>query len=184
MTKTLTKSKLSIKTMSVSAMMAAVICVLAPIAIPVPTAAASVTLATFAVYLAAGALSPLQSFLSVVLYILLGFAGLPVFSGFTGGAGVIAGPTGGYIIGYIFCVLGAGLLIAKFPGKFYIYPIALIIGTALCYICGTIWFVHLTGKGLAAALSMCVIPFIPLDIIKIIIAAPVGFRLRKTLAQF
>ena len=98
------KSKLSIKTMAVSAMMAAVICVLAPISIPVPTAAASVTLATFAVYLATSALSPLQSFLSVMIYILLGCAGLPVFSNFTGGAGVIAGPTGGYYRLHLLCL--------------------------------------------------------------------------------
>ena len=91
-------------------MTAAVICVLAPISIPVPTAAASVTLATFAVYLATSALSPLQSFLSVMIYILLGCAGLPVFSNFTGGAGVIAGPTGGYIIGYICCALAIVLI--------------------------------------------------------------------------
>lgn len=177
------QSKLSIKTMAVSAMMAAVICVLAPISIPVPTAAASVTLATFAVYLATAALPPFQSFLSVLIYILLGCAGLPVFSNFTGGAGVIAGPTGGYIIGYICCALGGGLLINKFGHKFFIYPAALILGTVLCYLCGTVWFVCLTGKGLAAALTMCVIPFIPLDIIKIVIAAPVGFRMRKALSQ-
>lgn len=177
------KSKLSIKTMTVSAMMAAVICVLAPISIPVPTAAASVTLATFAVYLATAALTPLQSLLSIMLYILLGCAGLPVFSNFTGGAGVIAGPTGGYIVGYICCALGAGWLIQRFQDKFFVYPAALILGTALCYLCGTIWFVFLTGKGLAAALTMCVLPFIPLDIIKIIIAAPIGFRLRKALTQ-
>ena len=177
------KSKLSIKTMAVSAMMAAVICVLAPISIPVPTAAASVTLATFAIYLATSALSPLQSFLSVMIYILLGCAGLPVFSNFTGGAGVIAGPTGGYIIGYICCALAGGLLIQKFSNKFFVYPLALVLGTALCYVCGTLWFISLTGKGLAAALTMCVIPFIPLDIIKIVVAAPVGFRLRKALGQ-
>ena len=76
----------------------------------------------------------------------------------------------------------AGLIINRFTRRFFMYPVALIIGTFLCYTCGTIWFVIMTGNGLAAALVMCVLPFIPADIVKIIVAAAAGFRLRKLLS--
>ena len=181
-TKKARKGRLTLKNMVLSAMMAAVLCVLAPLAIPVPAAATQITLATFAVYLSATSLTTFQSVSSVFIYILLGAVGLPVFAGFSGGVGAIAGPTGGYIIGYLFCAAAAGLIINRFTRRFFMYPVALIIGTFLCYTCGTIWFVIMTGNGLAAALVMCVLPFIPADIVKIIVAAAAGFRLRKLLS--
>lgn len=175
---------LSIKNMTAAAMMAAVLCVLSPISIPVPGAVTSITMATFAVYLASAALPVSQSLLSILVYIILGCIGLPVFSNYSGGIGVIAGPTGGYIAGYILCAVTTGLIIGTFPNRFFIYPAAIAAGAFLCYACGTAWFIFLTGKGLAAALSMCVIPYIPFDIVKIAAASALSFRLRRLFSVY
>lgn len=175
---------LSLKNMAAAAMMAAVLCVLSPISIPIPGAVTSITLATFAVYLTSAALPLSQSILSILIYILIGAVGLPVFANYSGGIGVIAGPTGGYIIGYIVCAAATGLIIGRFPKRFFVYPAAIVVGAVLCYTCGTVWFVFLTGKGLAAALSMCVIPYIPFDIVKIAAASALAFRLRRLLSVY
>ena len=76
---------------------------------------------------------------SYVLYLLLGTVGLPVFSGFTGGVGKLLGPTGGYLIGFIFLAAIAGFFVEKFPAKIYMHVVGMIIGMAICYIFGTAW---------------------------------------------
>ena len=84
------------------ALMTAVICVISPFAIAIPVSPVPISLATFAIYLTVIILGWEDGTISVLVYVLLGFAGAPVFTGFTGGAGKVLGPTGGYIIGYIF----------------------------------------------------------------------------------
>ena len=86
------------------AMMAAVLCILAPISIPIPVSSVALTLATFALYLMAYILNPRQAFAAVGLYLLLGAMGLPVFSGYIAGVSRFAAPGGGYLIGYLFLV--------------------------------------------------------------------------------
>lgn len=154
--------------------------------ITVPAAAGQIpfTLQTFAVFVTAGLLGAKRASVSVVIYILLGMAGIPVFSGFTGGLGVIIGPTGGYIIGFIFTtiIIGVGMQTAKKKRKairIAISSASMILGDAVCFLVGTIWFMVLTNTNITGALTLCVIPFIIPDIIKIIAASIVVDRLKK-----
>ena len=116
-----------------------------------------------------------------MIYILLGAAGVPVFSGFKGGIGVLAGPTGGYIAGFIFSAL-LYRLITGFKGKQEKPNVfAAFAGLAVCYLCGTLRFISLTSKTASAALSVCVLPFIPFDIIKILLAKLLSLRISKAI---
>lgn len=170
----------SIKAMSMTAMMAAVICVLSPMSIPIgPVPLSLSTMATFlALYLLGWKLGTV----SCAVYILIGLLGIPVFTGFSGGPGKILGPTGGYIIGYIPMALIAGLGIDRSNSRIVQFA-AMILGSAVCYIFGTVWFCILMDFTIAAALSTCVFPFIPGDIAKIIIVLTIGPMLRNRLQR-
>ncbi len=155
---------------------AAIICICAPFSIPI--GAVPLSLSTFAIYLAAIVLGAKKGTYAVIIYILLGIIGLPVFSGFQGGIGKVLGVTGGYIIGYIPCVFIAGAVIEKYADKKVAYVAALILGTLVLFVFGTIWFMVQSGNSLAYSLSACVLPFIPGDAIKIAVAVVVGYKLR------
>ncbi|MGI6269665.1 MAG: biotin transporter BioY [Candidatus Howiella sp.] len=173
--------KLTLKEITATALMTALLCVAAPFTIP--TGIIPISLASFVVYLAAAILGAKKGVLCVLLYILLGAAGLPVFSGFAGGLGKIAGPTGGYIVGYIFCALIVGLISDRWGTRLWVYPAAMAAGTAVLYAFGTVWFMAQSGSGLAASLALCVVPFLVGDIVKIIVASGAGFTLRRRVAD-
>ncbi len=150
--------------------------------VTVPTAI-PFTLQTLALFLALGVLGGKRGTLTIVCYIFLGIIGLPVFSGFRGGIGVIFGTTGGYIVGFIF----TGLLywgIEKLFGKSYLVTvISMLLGAAVYFAFGTAWFmvVYLknTGPiGLGSVLTTCVVPFIIPDLIKISLASIVSYKLK------
>ena len=162
---------------------AAIIAVCSQISIP---AAVPFTLQTFAVFVGAGLFGAKRGTLSVVIYILLGAVGVPVFSGFRGGISALFGATGGYITGFIFTALIVGTVSDKFSRNPLPLVISMLLGLAACYIFGTMWFMIIytrnTGAiGLSAVLSMCVVPFIIPDIIKITCAALVCGRVGKHL---
>ncbi len=159
------------------ALVTAVICVLSPFSIPIGPVPISLSL--FAIYIGLYAIGWKWGTVSILIYILLGLVGVPVFSNFSSGPAKLFGPTGGYIIGYIFVGIIGGLCIDKFK-QFYIHAIGLVIAVAVCYAFGTAWFlVVMPDYDLVKALSVCVIPFIPADIIKIVCAVLVGPVLRK-----
>ena len=164
--------------MAVTALMTAVTCILAPLSIPIGPVPISLT--NFAIYLSLYLLDWKKGTISYILYLLLGLVGLPVFSGFTGGIGKLAGPTGGYIIGFIPMAIIAGIVIDKFSQR-WIQILGMIVGTAICYAFGTVWFCFQSGYTVAAALAVCVIPFIPADLIKIVIVTIIGPMIRKRL---
>ena len=123
---------------------------------------------------------------SVLVFILLGTVGAPVFSGFKGGLGVILGTTGGYIVGFIFMALVYIAAEKLFGSGSFVKLMALIVGLAVCYAFGTAWFMVVYTKntgsvGLGTALMWCVVPFILPDIAKLLLAwslsAAVGKRL-------
>ena len=143
-----------------------------------------VTLQTFAVFTAAGLLGMKRGTLTVLIYILLGAIGVPVFAGFTGGVGILFGLTGGYIIGFVFSALVVGFITKHFGKKMPVLVLAMIAGLLVCYIFGTAWFMFVYTKntgavGLFTVLSWCVIPFIIPDAIKIALAAIVVNRVSK-----
>ena len=118
-----------------------------------------------------------------MLYLLIGMVGLPVFSGFIGGAQKLVGPTGGFLIGYIPCALVIGLVIDRFETKKWLYPVSMVLGTAVLYACGTVWIMISLKYTLAAALVACVVPFLIGDAVKIILASVITPILRKVLKK-
>lgn len=162
-----------------SALFAALSAVLSQIVIPlwpVP-----VNLATLSVYLAGALLGPVYGPVSQLVYALLGAIGLPVFSMLRGGPGVLTGPTGGYIIGYIISALVIGLIVSGKQKSTRIVLVALLLGTVVCYIFGTVWFMLSTTTSLARALMICVVPFLPGDALKITAVLPLIKRLKPVL---
>lgn len=167
--------------MAVTALMTAVTCILAPLSIPIGPVPISFT--NLAIYLSLYLIGWKMGTISLIVYIFIGMAGLPVFSGFSGGLGKLLGPTGGYIIGFIPMAIIAGLAIEKFNSR-VIQFLGMVVGTVIAYVLGTAWFCVVMDSNIISALSLCVFPFIPGDIAKMIIAMSIGSVLRKRLAVF
>lgn len=165
--------------MTLTALFAALMCVVAPFSIPVGPV--PVSLASLTAYLAGGVLGSGGGALAVFLYVLLGAAGLPVFAGWSGGLGAVVGLTGGYIVGFIPCAACAGIGAGK--GRALTGVVGMLLGTAVLYAVGTAWFLYQTGSSLTAALAGCVLPFLPGDALKILAAALLAPKLRAALAQ-
>lgn len=184
---TVSRSHARLKSMVFVALMAAFLCIFSPISIPLPLV--PITLQTFAVFLASALLGWKRGTVAVLIYLLLGLIGLPVFSGWTGGFSSFATPSSGYIIGFVFTALLTGFLIDRFPNRLWMYPVAMIAGLAVCYLFGTIWFLVYMNVWMATpytlwqALLVCVIPFLVGDAVKIAAAAALSYPLRKQLAR-
>lgn len=146
--------------------------------ITIPLSPVPFTLQTFAVFAALALLGGRRGTVTILLYLCLGLVGLPVFSGFTGGAGTLLGATGGYLLGF----LGTGLvywgLTARLGETLPVKTAGLLLGMAVYYIFGTAWFLYVYTQPttLATALMMCVVPFIPVDLIKLALALAVSRR--------
>jgi len=166
--------------LTVTALMTAVTCVLAPMSVPIGPVPISLT--NLAIYFALYLLGWKMGTVSYIVYLIIGIVGVPVFSGFTGGFAKLLGPTGGYIIGFIPMAIIAGLAIEK-SGSRILHFIAMVVGTAVCYAFGTAWFCVVMKSDVAAALGMCVFPFIPGDIAKIVIAMVAGPILKKRIQK-
>ena len=164
-----------VKSICLVGVFTALMCVLSPLSIPLDPV--SITLATLVIYIIGATFDYKIAVLPVVLYLLLGMAGLPVFSKFQGGIQVLFGPTGGYLFGYIACVFLISLLISNFPNKKWLYLIAMIIGTIVLYAFGMLWFVLYLKYDIYKALLVCVVPFLPGDTFKIAVACLIGIRL-------
>ena len=175
------EKKLTTYQMAVTALMAAVMCVLGPLTVPI--GAVPISLANFVICLTAWLLGPKFGTLSVAVYLCIGLIGVPVFSGYGAGLAKLAGPTGGYLVGYLLLALIGGLFIEKSNGNPVVSGIGLVLGDAACYVLGTAWFVFQMQCELGYALSVCVYPFIALDLAKIVVSCVVGALLRKRLAQ-
>lgn len=145
------------------------------------------TLQTFAVFLAVSILGGKRGTLSVVVYVLLGAIGVPVFGEFTGGIDIILRNTGGYIIGFIFSALIMWLMEKLLGRKLWAQGISMVLGLLVCYAFGTAWFMFVymrdTGViGLSTVLGWCVIPFIIPDAVKIALALTLSNVLKKPLS--
>ena len=161
------------------ALFAALIAVFSQIQIPMTPV--PISLATFSVMMCGLLLGWKWGGITVAVYILLGAVGAPVFAGFKSGAAALMGPTGGYIIGYLPYAMLSGLAIGAWQEKFGGRCALLILGTIVCYALGTGWFIIQSGRSLADSLSLCVLPFLPGDAVKIALAAYLAPRLRKAI---
>lgn len=151
--------------------------------ISIPTAI-PFTMQTFAVFLTFNYLGGKSGIISVVVYLLLGLIGLPVYANGTSGAGMLFGSTGGYMIGWIFSGLTMWILEHTLGNRPWAQVVSMIVGLIVCYTLGTAWYMTVytsnTGTiGVWTALSWCVLPFIIPDILKLGLALLVGKRLRQ-----
>ena len=168
-----------VRMITTTALMAAVICVLGPLSIPIGPVPVSLT--NFAIYIIMYVLDLKRGTVAYCIYMLMGLIGLPVFSGFTGGPGKLFGPTGGYIIGFLPMAIVIGIVFKKYWNNKLISIIAMEVATWIPYILGTVWLSIQAGMTFKAALAAGVLPFIVLDLIKIVIAAFAGPVLRTSI---
>ena len=181
------KPKITTYRLCTCALMTAVMCILAPISIPIGPI--PISLSTLVVFLSVFLLGTKWSAISCLIYLVLGAVGLPVFSGYTGGIGKLLGPTGGYIIGFVFTAIIAGMFLSyadkHFTGKkgvFFAF-FGMLVALIATYAFGTIWFTIWSGTTFGYALTVCVLPFIPVDIIKLVIATILGRAVRSRLMK-
>lgn len=165
------------KNLAVTALFAALMAVVSPWCIPI--GAVPVSLATFMLYLAGGMLGWKRGMIAAAVYLLLGAVGLPVFAGFAGGMQHLLGVTGGFLWGYLPCAFCVGIFSHRSRSVLFLAA-GMIVGTVLLYVGGTTYFCILTKTDFAAAFAICVLPFLPGDALKIVGAAFLCDRLRKT----
>ncbi|EKQ56602.1 MULTISPECIES: biotin transporter BioY [unclassified Clostridium] len=172
-------TKMNTRQLTLIGVMTAVICVLGPLSLPIGLVPISLT--NLAIYFAIYILGKKQGTISYMVYLLIGLIGLPVFSGFSGGFPKLAGPTGGYLIGFAFMAFISGLFIDKFTDKIYMCFLGMVLGTVVTYLFGTAWLSYVAHIPFNKALAAGVLPFIPGDLIKMVIAALIGPQIRKRL---
>lgn len=169
------------KEMVLTAMLTAVMAVCSWISVP---AEIPFTLQTFAVFCAVGLLGGRNGLFSILVYILLGAIGIPVFAGPSGGIGIILGNTGGYIVGFVFIALICWLTEKLFGSGLIVRIISMLIGLAVMYAFGTAWYIFLYTKNtgdvsLIQVMKWCVTPFVIPDLIKLALAVVLTDRIKK-----
>ena len=172
-----TPKKMSVKTIAVIGVLTAVTCILAPLSIPIGDVPISLT--NLVIYFGLYILGTRRETVSYIVYLLIGLVGVPVFSGFTAGVGKLAGPTGGYLVGFILMALIVGFFVDHFPGKVALHIVGMVLGLAICYIFGTVWLAGQLNMTFVAGLGVGVIPYLPGDAVKIIFTALIGPKLRR-----
>lgn len=171
--------KINTRQLTLIGVMTAIICILGPLSLPIGIVPISLT--NLAIYFAVYVLGQKKATLSYIVYLFIGLVGLPVFSGFSGGFSKLFGPTGGYLIGFIFMAFISGIFIDKFSNKIYMCFLGMILGTIVTYAFGTAWLAYQLNLPFNAALSVGVLPFIPGDIVKMVIASLIGPQIKKRL---
>ncbi len=176
---------LKTKNMILCGVFAAIMCVVGGMSIVLPFTPVPITLGSMAVMLTGAVLGSKYGTISTAVYLLLGAVGVPVFAGYEGGFAKFAGPTGGYLVGFLLTAFVTGLIIEKMNtnNKLWIEMVAMTVGVFFCYVLGTAWFMITTGSGLAAALISCVIPFLPGAVLKIVAASLLSTKLRPMLEK-
>ena len=165
--------------MTKMALMVAMNCVSAYIIIPLPFSLSPLALQTLIVNLTGYVLNAKQAFMTMLVYLLVGLAGVPVFTGGSAGPGKLFGPTGGYIIGFLF----TAVFLAYFRGEKYSFKryalLGCVIGIPLIYVFGVVQLKLITGMGWDKAIMTGALPFIPLDIVKCLAAAVIAGPIKR-----
>ena len=175
--------KLNTSTLTLIALMTALLCLIGPWALTLPFSPIPFSLCTLGIYFASLLLGWKAGTISVLLYLLLGLVGLPVFTGFMGGPAKLLGPTGGYLIGYLFMALICGFFKEHFSRKRPTLILGMLISTCICYAFGSIWMALQLSLSFPDAMLIGVLPYLPLDCIKIFVAATVTPLMYKQLSR-
>lgn len=173
--------KSTVFNMTSCALMAALMCVLCPVSVPIGPI--PISLSILVILLTVYVLGTWRALVSYTVYLLLGAVGMPVFSGFQGGLAKLAGPTGGYLAGFWLMILVAGIIMEKGKRNLLVTILGMLVGVAIDYAVGTVWFVFQTESTVVHALDVCVYPFIPFDVAKIVIAVLLGSVVYKGLQK-
>ena len=163
------------------ALMAALMCIFGPMSVPIGPVPVSLT--NLVIYFTVYLIGMKGATVSYLIYMLLGIVGLPVFSGYQGGLAKVAGPTGGYLVGFILMALICGFVMEKSNVNIPITVVGMIVGTLVAYAFGTVWFIQLMDVTYSYALTVCVFRFIPFDLAKIGIATVLGKVVRMALIR-
>lgn len=163
------------------ALVTAITCILAPLSIPLPFSPVPLSLTNLVLYISIFVLGWKSATVSYLVYLLLGTVGLPVFSGFAGGLGKLAGPTGGYLVGMIFLTILSGWIAERFSKKPALIFIGMLLGSAVNYLFGTTWLCMQLHLSFAEGLMIGVVPYLFFDIAKMLIALFVGLTIQKRL---
>lgn len=173
---------ISVKQLTITALMTAVTCILGPLSITIPISPVPISFTNLAVFFMAVLLGAKYGALSYLLYLLLGLVGMPVFSAFTAGPGKLLGPTGGYLIGFLGTALIGGWFAEKARGRLWMCFLGLGLGNIVSYVVGTAWLAYQANLGIRAALMAGVIPYLPGDVAKIVVAVLAGRQIKKRLS--
>ena len=188
------------KELTLIGLMAALICIMGPFSIAIPISPVPISLTNLAVYFAVYVLGMKRGTISYCIYLLIGLVGLPVFSAFTSGPAKLLGPTGGYLIGFIFMALICGIFIDRWSSNMLMCFVGMVLGTFVCYLFGTVWLAFMlsmkgdagqagtfsaiiAGMDFRAALAAGVLPFLPGDLTKIVVSMLVGPQVRRRLRK-
>lgn len=157
---------------------AAITAVLAQISIPLPFTTVPLTMQIFAVALTGLLLGSKRGFVAILIYVLLGAIGLPVFAQMSGGLGVLLGPTGGFLLGCPFMAFVIGYISERTSSKLYIL-LSMVLGLGVVYTTGTIMYSVVTNSTIKDSIIYCVVPFVVVDLIKLFLATSVGVLVSK-----
>ena len=174
------------KEITIIGLMTAIICIAGPLSLQLPFSPVPISLGTLAIYFTVYILGMKRVTISCLVYLLLGLVGVPVFSAFTSGPAKLLGPTGGYLIGYVFMALIIGYCVDRWNGHMVLSFIGMIVGTAVMYALGTVWLAYQMSKGseqtliaaLPAAFAAGVLPFVLIDLAKIVFSLLIGSQVR------
>lgn len=172
--------KINTKELVMTGMFTAVICVLA--LLEIPSQPIPFTFSLLAIFLTGALLSPRYSFLAVLVYLLLGAFGLPVYANFKSGFQTLFGYTGGFLMAYPIMAFVTSLFYKYFRKyKVIAATTGMAVSLAICYLMGSLWFSFIMDKSFYTALTLCVFPFVLFDVIKIVLAVIISMVIRKTI---
>ncbi len=174
------KKKLSTISIAITGLMAALICVLGPLSIPIGPIPVSLT--PFAVFFAVYISGKTRGSIACLIYLLIGLCGVPVFSGFGSGPGKLFGPTGGFLITFFIMAFVGGLFIEKFKNVF-MQMLGCFLGLCISYAVGTVWLSVQASISTPSAFSLAVAPFVLFDILKIVAAVFLGKLGKKAIGN-
>lgn len=176
-----TSGRIHTRRLVLIAMVTAITCILAPFSIPIPISPVPISLTNLVLLISIYVLGWKDATISFLVYLLLGAFGLPVFSGFSGGLGKIAGPTGGYLVGFIFMTIIAGIFVERSKDRHILIIAGMVLATVVTYVFGTAWLAYQMELPFTGALSIGVLPYLPGDTAKILLAVLTGPLLRSRL---
>ena len=173
------KSRMNPREMTKIALCVALLCVASYLSFPIPFTPIVITGQTLMVHLLGLVLAPVSALVAMVVYLLLGIVGLPVFAGGSAGIGVLLGPTGGYILGFVAAAPMVSLCKGKKVNLFRYLFATVLVGTLVIDFLGSAFFCMQQQISLLEGFALTVVPFLPGDIIKCVMASVVGVAVNR-----